>query len=204
MTIKNEPKYRKESDYRVKTFQADDIKIIEDSGKFYFEGYANTKNKPDSYGDVPTNYNGQPVYDLSRFKKNPSLFINHETDVECTAGTFIELKEDETGLYFRCLLQRLEDCDLPKLRQAVRNCMNGISRALSIGGRWYFDDPKNPTHLTRAYIYEISLAGVGADEDALTNVAKPKSFDSNIDKPNRLRENQKDLGVIKLKLSTLI
>ena len=50
---------------------------------------------------------------------------------------------------------------------AIEAYKEGFARGISIGGLWYFDDPENPKHLTRAYIHEISLVGVGADSRAL-------------------------------------
>lgn len=198
------PTYKKNPDYKQRMFEICDCKVTQDeNGKFYLSGYANTKNKPDSYGDIPTNFNGQPVYDLSRFNKNPGMFMNHNTNVECTMGIFTELKEDEIGLWFKCLLQNLDDCFYPKLKQAVRNYMTGFSRALSIGGFWYYDDPKNKSHLTRAYIYEISGVGVGADEDALCHSNMPKNFDKGSTKQIQVND-LKESGLIKDALSSLI
>jgi len=38
-------------------------------------GYANTKNKADAFGHIPTSYKGKPVYDLNEYKKNYFLVI---------------------------------------------------------------------------------------------------------------------------------
>lgn len=162
----------------VKTFSIDNFKSTEDSGKFYLSGYANTKNKPDSYGDVPTNFNGQPIYDLSRILKNPVMLADHRNSVENIMGNFVELKEDSVGLYFKALLVPIDAAYSDVVKHAVSMFRNGFARALSIGGRWFFDDPKNPTHLTRAYLMEISGVAIPADEDALcNNTIKPKNLD---------------------------
>ena len=63
---------------------------------------------------------------------------------------------------------------MPEVKQVVSAAMGGFVRALSIGGRWYYDDPKNQNLLTRAYLHEISLVAIPADEDSLTNTPKPK------------------------------
>lgn len=176
-----------------KTFAVEEFKAFEDSGKFYLSGYANTKDKPDSYGDIPTNYNGQPVYDLSRFEKNPCFFINHETCTDAIAGNVVEWIEDNIGLYVKVLLMDLADCYSDEVKHSISAAMKGFLRAVSIGGRWFFDDPRNTNHLTRAYIYEISLVGVPADEDAvLTSVSKPKSLQN----PNQLGDTSNGSEVL--------
>ncbi len=38
----------------------------QENGRCKYSGYLNTKNTPDSYGDIPTNFNGAAVYDLTR------------------------------------------------------------------------------------------------------------------------------------------
>lgn len=188
--------HKNDKDYVVKTFSVEDVKVVEEKGKTYVSGYANTKNKPDSYGDIPTNFNGQPVYDLSRFKKNPVMFMNHDTLTHCAIGTFVELVEDEIGLFFKALLMPIDECYYDKVKQTISAFKLGVLRALSIGGRWYFDDPKNPSHLTRAYIYEISVVGVGADEDALAMTPKPKSHSG---KQDQVAEDEaKELEVLRI------
>lgn len=182
-----------------KTFAVEEFKAFEDSGKFYLSGYANTKNKPDSYGDIPTNYNGQPVYDLSRFEKNPCFFINHDTCTDSIAGNVVEWKEDQIGLFVKVLLMDLADCYSDEVKHSISAARKGFLRAMSIGGRWFFDDTKNPTHLTRAYLYEISLVGVPADDDALfTTVTKPKQ----IEKQGQVAIKAKDLGVLRFEYKT--
>jgi len=170
-----------ETDYSKKTFEISDFKVVEeDSGKIYITGYANTKNKPDSYGDIPTNFNGQPVYDLSRFLKNPVFLIDHYASVGNIAGNFVELVEDDVGLRFKLLLMPIEKCFTDSVKHAVSAFKEGFARALSIGGKWFYDDPQNPSHLTRAYIYEISGVAIPADQDALCYTQRPKSIENGL------------------------
>jgi hypothetical protein len=159
-----------------KVCQIMDMKQSEENGKFYISGYANNKNKPDSYGDIPTNLDGEKIYILDRMDSNPVCFVDHRSSASNIAGNFVELREDDTGLFFKLLFRPLEDIHNPPLKDAVSAYMNGYGRALSIGGRWFFGDPKNPDHLTQAVVNEISLVGIGADMDALTDVSYPKHF----------------------------
>lgn len=160
----------------VKTFAIADVKISKsETGRTILSGYANTKGSPDSYGDIPTNYNGMPIYKLDRFKKNPVMLADHCNSVARIMGRFITIYEDERGLYFESELMTLDEAKCDEVKHAISAYENGFAKALSIGGRWSYGDSKNPTHLTEALISEISGVAVPADENALCNqVAKPK------------------------------
>jgi hypothetical protein len=151
-----------------KTFELTDLDVKDSGDGFYVgEGYANTKNHPDAYGDVPTNYKGKSVYDLSRMKSNPVMLLDHEVSASMIMGKFIELKEDDNGLYFKSIFRPLDQVYNDNVKDAISAYINGFASALSIGGRWHFEDDKNPTHLTKAEIHEISGVAVGADPMAL-------------------------------------
>lgn len=182
-----------------KSFSIPELKVGASGDSFYISGYANTKNKPDSYGDIPTNYMGAPIYDLSRIQKNPVMLIDHDNSVGAIMGNFVELVEDGVGLYFKALLMPQDGCPSEKVRQAVFAFKTGFARGISIGGRWGYNDPKNPAHLTNALIFEISGVAVPADEDSLsTTIQKPKSTEAEekLD-PVSLKN---DLGVIKRRI----
>lgn len=145
----------------------------------YIYGYANTKGKPDAYGDIPHNLDGNPVYDLSsRFKSNPAALVDHTNSVGNIFGVFIVGKnataEDEKGLRIKLRLMDNPQTDIAK--HAVEAYKSGFARAFSIGGQWKFEDPKNKSHLTTAIIHEISGVALGADGSALSTVSKPKSL----------------------------
>jgi len=175
-----------------KTFDIEDLKIEikkeDGKEKIYISGYANTKNKPDAYGDIPI---GDNVYDLKRFKANPVLLVDHNNSAGMIAGRFVMTKEDEKGLAFKARLMDLEDIHNDIVKHAVSAFIKGFGRALSIGGRWLYDK-KHPKHLTKAIIHEISLVGVGADGNALTDVPPPKKISyKQATKDNMLDEAKK-------------
>lgn len=153
----------------------EDIKIVYEGDQIYITGYANTKGVVDSHGDIPMNLNGEPVYDLSRMDKNPVCFVDHWASASNIAGNFVELKEDDRGLFFKLLLRPLKKIFNDQVKDAVSSYIDGFGRALSIGGNWAWGDPENPTHLTKAIIHEISLVGIGSDGSALTDVDYPKN-----------------------------
>ena len=143
-----------------------------EDGRIFIEGYANTKNKPDRYGDIPTVYPKlrNYVYEIKEFVKNPVLLLDHDNNTGSIAGSFNPKYggyafEDDKGLKFKAIFS---NSDLPAVKHAKTIYSEGHGRALSIGGVWHYEDSDNPKHLTKADIFEISLVGVGADPDALT------------------------------------
>lgn len=188
-------------DIKLKQFVCDDIKSESTPEGTYITGYANTKNKADAYGDIPTNINGNPVYDLSRYKLNPVLLVDHMNKISSIFGVAIfgqdGTKEDEKGLYVKF---RLMDNPVSEIaRHAVEAYKNGFARTFSIAGEWAFDDPKNKSHLTGAYIHEISGVAVPADPRAVSNSDKPKSLDE--DKAGRQTLIEELIGVYRKTLS---
>lgn len=159
----------------VKTFEFSDLKVDQSSDGLFIEGYVNTKNKPDSYGDIPTNYNGQPVYDLTRYKKNPVLLVDHNNSAGYVAGKAVDISEDEKGL--KAKFKLMDNPVNPLVQHAVNAVKEGLLIGTSIGGRWFYENPDNRQQLTKAAIAEISLVAVGADPRALVKPVK-KSLSS--------------------------
>jgi HK97 family phage prohead protease len=167
------------NEIKTKKFEIADFKVsVEDEGT-YITGYANTKGKPDSYGDIPYNLKGKPVYDLKRFKSNPVMLADHTNSVGNIVGNFVKIDEDDKGLYFKAKLMDNPQTDIAK--HAIEALRQGYARAFSIGGIWLYEDSKNPKHLTTAIIHEISVVGVGADGNALSEVPKVKKVDTEND-----------------------
>lgn len=142
-----------------------------ENGQAFISGYANTKGRRDRYGDVPAVYGKLRghVYDLSEFRKNPVLLLDHCNAVDCVAGSFAELEEDERGLRFKAVFS---DSDYPPVRHARTVYAEGHARGLSIAGRFHYENPDNPDQLTLAEVYEISLVAVPADPDALAGAPR--------------------------------
>jgi len=166
--------------------------ISEKDGVVILQGYANTKNKADRYGDIPVVFDKvrNYVYDLTEFIKNPVMLLDHTNRVEAIAGSFTEIIEDEVGLRFTA---KFSNSELPTIKHAKTVYLEGHGKALSIAGRWHYEDKDNPKHLTMAEIYHIALVGVGADPDALgfAIVVKPKK-----DLPKNDRYDKLELGLV--------
>jgi len=149
----------------VKLLAIEAAKISTADGKLRLEGYANTKNRPDRYGDIPAPYPALRdfVYELGEFRKNPVLLIDHVNAVDHIAGSVTEAREDANGLYF---VAEFSDSDLPLIKHARQVYGEGHARGISIAGQFHYENPTNPDQLTLAEIYEISLVAVPADPDA--------------------------------------
>jgi HK97 family phage prohead protease len=159
-------------EYDIRILPIQDLKVSKKEGKVFLRGYANTKDKADRYGDIPTQFNRDFVYDLEHFKKNPVMLINHENKVENIAGSFKKLEEDNIGLFFE---SEFSNSDYPLIKHARQVYSEGHAKALSIAGKFLYEDEDNPKHLTLAKIYEISLVPVPADPNSLA-VAFEKAY----------------------------
>lgn len=158
-----------------KLFDVADFKSYEENGRVVISGYANTKNVADRYGDVPTVFTPLRtfVYDVADFRKNPVMLIDHTNAIDHVAGSFVELTEDDRGLFVKAVFS---NSDFPLVKHARTVYLEGHAKAFSIAGYWYFEDKENPTHLTLAEICEISVVGVGADANALGQAALEKAL----------------------------
>lgn len=143
-----------------KSFELADFKAVEENGVVKISGYANNKNIADRYGDIPTPFNRSFVYELEEYRRNPVLLLDHEAEVKKLCGTVTEIYEDERGLYFEATLST---SDLPEVKHARTLIKEGYLKTVSIGGIWIYEDMENPSHLTLAKIFEISLVAIPAD-----------------------------------------
>lgn len=150
-----------------KVFDIEEFKSIEEDGHLFISGYVNTKNKEDAYGDIPTNFNGNPVYDAARYKKNPVLLVDHENSSGNIAGKSVFFEETDKGWFNK--FQLMKDPKNLLVAHAIQAVKEGLLKAFSIGGRWLFEDSQNPKHLTKAIIHEVSLVAIGADPRALVS-----------------------------------
>ena len=150
----------------LKILNLENAAVKETDGLVFIEGYANTKNRADRYGDIPAVLHGKRdfVYDLTHFKKNPVLLIDHVNRLDHLAGSVVEIYEDETGLYFKALFSASQHPTVAHARNIYRE---GHAKGISIAGRFHYEDEANPNRLTLAEIFEISLVAVPADPDSL-------------------------------------
>ena len=159
------------------------MKITESpDGLVYLQGYANTKNQPDRYGDIPTVFQKKRdyVYELKNFAKNPVLLIDHVNKIDHLAGSVVNIREDEKGLYFKALFSTSSH---PIVAHARHIYKEGHAKGISIAGRFHYEDSRNPNNLTLAEIYEISLVAVPADPNSLAAAVEKsiREFENNGD-----------------------
>ena len=147
-----------------KEFIVSGFKETETDGVLRISGYANNKHIADRYGDIPTEYNRSYVYELEEYRRNPVLLMDHDHDVSHMVGSVTNIFEDEKGLYFEA---EISNSDLPIIKHARQLIKEGHLKTVSIGGVWLYEDLQNPSHLTLAKIFEISLVAVPADTYAV-------------------------------------
>ena len=154
-----------------KNFELIEVKATDNNGVIRISGYANNKYISDRYGDIPTPFNREYVYELTEFRKNPILLLNHSADIGSIAGKITEIHEDVKGLYFEAEFTKSEH--IAEILHAKQLVQEGILKTVSIGGVWHYEDEHNRDHLTLAEIMEISLVAVPADPNALVEEIKP-------------------------------
>jgi len=155
----------------LKILPLQDATVKQENGLVYIEGYANTKNLADRYGDIPTVLKQKRdfVYELTEFKKNPVLLIDHVNQLDHLAGSVTEIFENEKGLYFKALFSASNHPTIAHARQLYKE---GHAKGISIAGRFHYEVASNPSLLTLAEIYEISLVAIPADPRSLAAPAK--------------------------------
>lgn len=176
-----------------KEFTLTDFKATEQDGKLVISGYANTKGVADRYGDIPTPYGRSYVYDLQEYLRNPIVLLDHEAEVKQIAGKCTEIREDEKGLFFRA---EITSSNLPLMEHVRTIIREGILKTVSIGGMWLYEDLENPSFLTLAKIFEISLVAIPADTYATFEPEQPAPKQA----PKAAQEKKPDYGVLKNKL----
>ena len=149
------------------------------------------------YGDIPSPLTSKRsyVYELTQFKKNPVLLIDHVNRLDHLAGSVTEIHEDEKGLYFKALFSSSMH---PTIAHARKLYQEGHAKGISIAGRFHYEDPHNPNKLTLAEIYEISLVAVPADPNSLAGM--PRGGDSETDET----ENKEKTSALQAELTRWI
>lgn len=159
--------------------------VKEENGLIFIEGYANTKNSADRYGDIPSVLIGKRdfVYELSEFKKNPVLLIDHVNRLDHLAGSVTEIFENKKGLYFKALFSSSSH---PTVAHARKLYQEGHAKGISIAGRFHYEDPSAPNKLTLAEIYEISLVAIPADPNSLAALSPENPPDDEAENREKL------------------
>ena len=155
---------------------------------YTFGAYANNKNREDRGGDIPTNFNGKQVYNLDNFKLNPILLTDHDYRASSVLGNVVNAKEDDRGLRISSVLKPLELMSCPRLKEVCTGVIYGFIRTLSIGGIFLHEDERNPNHVTKAYIFEISVVSIPMDAFALIDRPEKDSPDKSASWMSKFRQ----------------
>ena len=125
------------------------------------------------------------------------MLLNHDADIKNVAGSFVEIKEDDKGLFVRGVFTK---SDLPIMEHARTLIKEGHLKTFSIGGIWLYEDLENPAHLTLAKIYEISIVAIPADPNA-TFAPTEKSAEKAEEKEQAVEEIKADYTPLKDKIT---
>ncbi len=133
--------------------------LIKKGDYYVCTGYANTKNRADRYGDIPT---GDDVYQLDHYLMNRVVLIDHKNSASMIVGKTLKMYEDEHGLNFTAMIKDQNQAYKPEVKEVIDNLIYGFCCAVSIGG--YFEyDKREPSKLIKVDLHEISFCGVPAD-----------------------------------------
>lgn len=158
-----------------KTINLADAQLKFAQDKAAFEGYASVFNGVDAYGDtiLPGAFKG--VIKSARKGRMPKMFANHRS-WEMPIGKWIELAEDDTGLYVRG-----EFTPGNPQAEVVRAAMlHGTVDGLSIGFRMQpedyelVDDGEQRVIKNISDLVEISAVTFPADDAARVDLASVK------------------------------
>lgn len=128
------------------------------------EGYLSTfKNVTESDRDGDYVEKGAFADTIKRNAKSPlPLLVNHRNQVENMAGSFVELKEDSSGLRFKAVLSNSPSDFMKHLRALVAE--NHL-KTTSMGGIFHYKEDGRGIH--RVDLLEGSLTPIPANPDAL-------------------------------------
>lgn len=124
------------------------------------KGYLSTFGNTDRHGETVAE--GAFTETLKVFKQNPVLLMDHSNRVANLVGGFTKIQEDAKGLYIEAKISNAPD--LAGVRFRV---VEGVLKALSIGGIWHFA-PDGRT-IEKVHLFEGSLVPIPANPEALVS-----------------------------------
>lgn len=148
-----------------------DLGIIEQKDAYEIEGIASVE-VVDRDGDVIF-LDGM---DLTYFKKNPTVFLQHATwEIGAGAGKVTDLwigldSSGNKALFFKATL----DNEDPNVKLIYSKLKKGISRGVSIGFRAkeYHENEHGGYNVTKSELTEISLVNIGANQESFVTSVK--------------------------------
>ncbi|WP_335957898.1 HK97 family phage prohead protease [Acinetobacter nosocomialis] len=145
------------------------IKSVSENGEF--EGYGSVFGVEDSYGDVVMQGAfKRTLQEWADKKRLPALLWQHKTDEPL--GPYLEMKEDENGLYVRGRLLIEDD---PLAKRAYAHLKAGSLGGLSIGywiRDYEYDKQLGIYKLTDIDLWEVSLVTFPANDEARVSNVK--------------------------------
>lgn len=161
-----------------------EFKSLEKGDDVVIEGWAN-KAVVDEVGDL---MNFEDV-DMSRFKKNPIIFFNHDRSLPIGKAT--ETKITPEGLWIKAKISKSDNPIVSYVRDLVKE---GILKTFSIG----FDPKEQQINRSEGYneitkwkLNEVSVVTLPCNVDAEFQLSKAKSLDEARDMVKQFIEENK-------------
>lgn len=157
------------------------IKSVSDTGEF--EGYASVFDVIDSYGDIVVRGAFQKTLEAWKQKNDlPSVLWQHKMSEPI--GPFLEMREDEHGLFVR---GRLLINDDPLAKRAHAHMKAGSVKGMSIGymlNDWEYDSEKSVFILKEIDLWEVSIVTMPANSEAKISEVKSQLQNGDIPPPS--------------------
>ena len=148
------------------------FKVVKDGDRIVdyqdvtIEGYLSTfreTTESDRQGDYVVR--GAFTQTIKPFLRNPVLLVDHLNLVENVAGRFVELREDQRGLWFKA---ELSNSATERMREIRALVAEGHLRTVSMGGMFHYKE--DGRGIFKVDLFEGSLTPVPANPDALFSV----------------------------------
>ena len=143
------------------------VKALKEDGVLYIEGYAAAFGNVDAYRDIILKGAfAQTIQDFSRMR----ILVQHDDDK--VVGKILEMKEDDSGLWFRGMISKAEGDLAIKIEE-------GLYDEMSIGYRTKlseYDSVQDIRYLKQIELFEVSVVFYAANPQAKITHAERKDI----------------------------
>ena len=146
-------------------YKAISAKAVREDGTLYIEGYTSVFGNIDAYGDVVVK--GASVKSIADFSR---IKVLKQHDPSNIVGKVVDIREDETGIWFRAMISKAEEKLAVKIEE-------GLYDEMSIGYYTIERDFKNDIrYLNEIELVEISVVFRAANDKAKIISAERKDI----------------------------
>jgi len=138
----------------------------EDDDFIYIGGHVSTVDV-DSYKDIIPTSTWEKPQSLERYKKNPIVLLNHDTDKPIGKAIVNEIKVTDKGLYMMLAID--------KTVKEASQIKKGILKAFSIRftlDNYYYNPELDAWIITELKLLEVSVVSIPANENTISDYLK--------------------------------